>query len=102
MGEGRPNVLLVVTDQQRGGCAGGWMGIRCWRRRRWIGLGASGTHFRRGVHGVSVVRSGAPGADVGAGAVGERDGGDDLGHPEWESAGDGGGRVARRGAMKHT
>ncbi|MDE2867757.1 MAG: sulfatase-like hydrolase/transferase [Chloroflexota bacterium] len=47
MGEGRPNVLLVVTDQQRGDALG-LDGHAVLETPAMDWIGASGTHFRRG------------------------------------------------------
>ena len=47
MGEGRPNVLLVVTDQQRGDALG-LDGHPVLETPAMDWIGASGTHFRRG------------------------------------------------------
>ena len=82
MGEGRPNVLLVVTDQQRGDALG-LDGHAVLETPAMDWIGASGTHFRRGytecpscVPARRVLMSGqAPSAN---GMVGM------TGHPEWD------------------
>ena len=49
MGEGRPNVLLVVTDQQRGDALG-LDGHPVLETPAMDWIGASGTHFPAGVY----------------------------------------------------